>query len=166
MKESATIAVSYVRSIAERYHIRPDFYKECDIHIHAPEGAVPKDGPSAGVTMVTALVSALTGIPVRGDVAMTGEISLRGRAMAIGGLKEKSMAAYREEKKVVIIPKENEPDLKEFDQVILDGLTFVPVETVDAVLEVALREPPTPEDAASLPVWTEQPASVQVPAVC
>lgn len=138
MKESAEIAVSYVRTIAQQYHIDPDFYKNCDIHIHAPEGAVPKDGPSAGVTMVTALVSALTGIPVRGDVAMTGEISLTGRVMAIGGLKEKSMAAYREQKKVVVIPRENEPDLKEFDPVILEGLTFLPVERIGEVLDIAL----------------------------
>jgi len=165
MKESAEIAVSYVRGVAERYHIKKDFYKECDIHIHAPEGAVPKDGPSAGVTMVTALVSALSGIPVRGDVAMTGEISLRGRVMAIGGLKEKAMAAYREQKKVVIIPKENEPDLKEFDQVILDALTFVPVDRIDKVLETALCSEPVSgqvhggKDPAKLPeqmpIWRE-----------
>lgn len=105
MKESAHIAVSLVRRMADRYAIDKDFYKTKDIHIHFPEGATPKDGPSAGVTIVTALVSALTGIPVRREVAMTGEISLRGKVMPIGGLKEKSMAAYRAGIKTVIIPK-------------------------------------------------------------
>lgn len=138
MKESAEIAVSYVRTIADKYNINPDFYKNCDIHLHAPEGAVPKDGPSAGVTMTTALVSALTNIPVRGDVAMTGEISLRGRVMPIGGLKEKSIAAFREGKKVVIIPKENKPDLYEVDEVVKNSLTFVPVSQIQDVLDVAL----------------------------
>lgn len=138
MKESAGIAVSYVRTIAGEYHIKPTFYKDCDIHIHAPEGAVPKDGPSAGVTMVTALVSALTGTPVRGDIAMTGEISLRGRVMPIGGLKEKTMAAYREHKAVVIIPKENEPDLKEIDETVRKNITFFPVEKISEVLDIAL----------------------------
>ncbi len=168
MKESAEIAVSYVRGIAERYGINPNFYKESDIHIHAPEGAVPKDGPSAGVTMVTALVSALSGIPVRGDVAMTGEISLRGRVMAIGGLKEKSMAAYREQKKVVLIPKENEPDLKEFDKVILDSITFVPVERISQVLEVALANPPSlPADPALNTAWQEHAdPSRLIPSIC
>jgi len=138
MKESAEIAISYVRTIADKYNIKPDFYKTCDIHIHAPEGAVPKDGPSAGVTMVTALVSALTGIPVRGDIAMTGEISLRGRVMPIGGLKEKSMAAYREKKKVVIIPMDNKPDLYEIDKQVAEFIKFIPVKIIDDVLEIAL----------------------------
>lgn len=156
MKESAEIAVSYVRTIAKQFNIKPDFYKTCDIHIHAPEGAVPKDGPSAGVTMVTALVSALSGIPVRGDVAMTGEISLTGRVMPIGGLKEKAMAAYRELKKVVIIPKENEADLKEFDQVILDGLNFIPVERISEVLDVALVKKSSDYVAeAFIPTWCQ-----------
>lgn len=156
MKESAEIAISYVRTIAEQYHIKPDFYKTCDIHIHAPEGAVPKDGPSAGVTMVTALVSALTGIPVRGDIAMTGEISLTGRVMPIGGLKEKSMAAYREEKKLVIIPKDNKPDLYEVDDIIKKEITFVPVKKISDVLDIALIEvkKDTPN---SLTAWYQEP---------
>ena len=108
MKESARTAISYVRSRTAEWHIDREFYKNKDIHIHVPEGAVPKDGPSAGVTMATAIVSALTGIPVRQDVAMTGEISLRGRVLPIGGLKEKTMAAYIHHMKTVIIPAENE----------------------------------------------------------
>lgn len=138
MKESAEIAISYVRSIADKYNIDSDFYKKCDIHIHAPEGAVPKDGPSAGVTMVTCLVSALAGIPVRGDVCMTGEISLTGQVMPIGGLREKSMAAFREQKKVVIIPFDNKPDLFEIDDAVKNGLEFVPVKTLIDVLDIAL----------------------------
>lgn len=141
MKESAEIAVSYVRSIANKYSINENFYKEMDIHIHAPEGAVPKDGPSAGVTITTALVSALSKTAVRGDVAMTGEISLTGRVMQIGGLREKSIAAYREGKTTIIIPKDNLPDTKEFDRAILDNITFVPVERVEEVLDVALLKP-------------------------
>lgn len=138
MKESADIAISYVRQIAKQYGINPNFYKENDIHIHAPEGAVPKDGPSAGVTMTTALVSALIGIPVRGDVAMTGEISLLGRVMPIGGLREKAMAAYREKKKVVIIPKDNLPDLQDIDEVVLNAISFIPAEKIGDVLDIAL----------------------------
>lgn len=141
MKESASLAVSYVRQIAKDYHIEPDFYKTKDIHIHAPEGAVPKDGPSAGVTMTTALVSALSGIPVRRDVAMTGEISLRGRVMAIGGLKEKSIAAYRSGVSTVVIPQDNKADIAQFDEVIRDNLKFVPVRTIKEVLDVALVQP-------------------------
>lgn len=155
MKESADIAISYVRSIAKEYNIKPDFYKTCDIHIHAPEGAVPKDGPSAGVTMVTALVSALTNIPVRGDVAMTGEISLRGRVMPIGGLKEKSMAAYREHKKVVIIPKENEPDLAEIDNAVKDNVMFIPVEKISDVLDIALTHQKNKNIADELSEWCQ-----------
>lgn len=155
MRESADIAVSYVRTIAEKYHIDPDFYKTKDLHIHAPEGAVPKDGPSAGVTMVTAVVSALSSIPVRGDVAMTGEISLRGRVMPIGGLREKSMAAYRENKKIVIIPKENEPDLYEVDPVVKESITFKPVERIEEVLELSLVQPLEAEESKMLDAWCE-----------
>lgn len=155
MKESADIAISYVRTIAGEYKIKPDFYKECDIHIHAPEGAVPKDGPSAGVTMVTALVSALTNIPVRGDVAMTGEISLRGRVMPIGGLKEKSMAAYREQKKIVIIPKDNEPDLNEIDKTVRENITFITAQTISDVLDVALTHTGSKNITDQLSQWCE-----------
>lgn len=143
MKESANAAVSYVRFISPKLRITdPEFYKNADLHIHAPEGAVPKDGPSAGVTMTTSLVSALTGIPVRGDIAMTGEISLHGKVMPIGGLKEKSMAAYRAGLKRVLIPSENLPDLQEIDPVVKESLEFIPVKTLREVLELALTQSP------------------------
>ena len=138
MKESAKIAVSYVRSVADKYGISKDFYKEKDIHIHAPEGATPKDGPSAGVTMTTALVSALSGIPVRHDVAMTGEITLHGKVMAIGGLREKTMAAYKAGMKTVIIPKANKGDLEEVDNAVKDNVEFIFAETLTDVLDNAL----------------------------
>lgn len=138
MKESSKIAVSYVRGIAEKYGINPDFYKENDLHIHAPEGAVPKDGPSAGVTMTTALVSALSGIPVRADVAMTGEITLHGKVLPIGGLREKTMAAYKAGIKTVIIPAANKPDLEEVDDVVKEAIEFVCAERITDVLDTAL----------------------------
>ena len=141
MKESEKIAVSLTRSIAKKYNIDPEFWKTKDIHIHAPEGAVPKDGPSAGVTLTTALVSALSGTPVRRDVAMTGEITLRGKVLAIGGLKEKTMAAYRAGVKTVCIPKENEPDIDELDDVVKNSLKFVVAEDISTVLETALVIP-------------------------
>ena len=138
MKESAKLAVSYTRYVAKEYDIRTDLFKTKDLHIHAPEGAVPKDGPSAGVTMLTALVSALSGTPVRHDVAMTGEITLHGRVLPIGGLCEKSMAAYKAGIKTVIIPKANVPDLEELDAVVRNAIEFIPAETVDTVLQTAL----------------------------
>ncbi len=138
MKESAKIAVSCVRSRAEALGIPKDFAEKQDLHIHFPEGAIPKDGPSAGVTMVTALVSALSGIPVRHDVAMTGEVTLRGRVLPIGGLTEKTMAAYRAGIKTVLIPRENERDLDEIDKEAAANLSFVLCDTVDDVLKVAL----------------------------
>lgn len=138
MKESAKLAVSYVRNIAEKYDINPDFYKENDIHIHAPEGAVPKDGPSAGVTMTTALVSALSGIPVRADVAMTGEITLHGKVLPIGGLREKTMAAFKAGVKSVVIPMDNKSDLEEVDAVVKDAIEFVYAENLTDVLDAAL----------------------------
>ena len=138
MKESAHIAISYVRSIANDYGIPTDFYKTRDIHIHAPEGAVPKDGPSAGVTMVTALVSELAKIPVRRDVAMTGEITLRGKVLAIGGLKEKTMAAYNAGVKTVLIPYDNLKDLNDIDPLARENLQFIPCKTLRDVLDNAL----------------------------
>lgn len=138
MKESAHAAVSYIRAHWEDYGVPNDFYKTKDIHIHVPEGAVPKDGPSAGVTIVTALISALSGTYVRRDVAMTGEISLRGRVLPIGGLKEKTMAAYRAGIKTVLIPYDNEPDLADVDPVVREHVQFIPVERIDTVLETAL----------------------------
>ena len=138
MKESAHAALSYIRANAGKLGVAADFYKTKDIHVHFPEGAVPKDGPSAGVTVTTAMVSALTGTPVRRDVAMTGEISLRGRVMRIGGLKEKTMAALRHGISTVIIPEENLRDLEEIDQTVRSSLNFVTARTVDTVLETAL----------------------------
>ena len=141
MKESAQLAVTWVRVHAQEYGIDPERLKKCDLHIHAPEGAVPKDGPSAGVTLTTALVSCLSGMPVRGDVAMTGEITLHGNVLPIGGLREKSMAAYREGMKTVLIPKDNEPDLYEVDEEVKKNLTFLPMQNLSQVLDAALMKP-------------------------
>jgi ATP-dependent Lon protease len=138
MQESARAAFSYVRSIAHRLGLDPNFHRRIDIHIHLPEGATPKDGPSAGITLVTALVSALTRRKVRKDVAMTGEVTLRGRVLPIGGLKEKVMAAHRGEIKHLIIPQENEKDLKDIPERILKAFTITPVKMVDEVLGHAL----------------------------
>lgn len=138
MKESAKAALTYIRSRSLRLGIDPDFYKNRDIHIHFPEGAVPKDGPSAGITVCIALISALTGTPVRSDVAMTGEITLRGRVLPIGGLREKTMAALRAGVHTVIIPADNEADLEEIDQTVRSRLRFVPTDHVDKVMDVAL----------------------------
>ena len=139
MKESAHAALSYIRSNWEKLGVDKDFYKTKDIHVHFPEGAVPKDGPSAGVTVCTAIVSALTGATVRTDVAMTGEISLRGRVLAIGGLKEKTMAALRHGITTVVIPKDNAKDLEQIDQTVRQSLNFVLADTVDVVLATALN---------------------------
>lgn len=144
MTESAKTAVSYVRSRAKEFGIETDFYKTKDIHIHAPEGAIPKDGPSAGLAITTAIVSELCNIPIRYDVAMTGEISLKGKAMPIGGLKEKSMAAYKAGCAVVIIPKENEKDLTEISKEVKNGVSFVTVSTFDDVMPIALEHLPSP----------------------
>ena len=157
MKESAHAALSYIRANSQKLGIEADFYKTKDIHVHFPEGAVPKDGPSAGVTVCTAIVSALTGLTVRRDVAMTGEISLRGRVLAIGGLKEKTMAALRHGIQTVIIPKANERDLAEIDQTVRKSLNFITAETVDTVLEAALNR--KPETVA--PMLTEIPGEVR-----
>lgn len=143
MKESAKTALTYVRSIAHEYNIPSDFYQKHDIHIHAPEGAVPKDGPSAGVTMLTALLSALTKIPVRHDVAMTGEITLLGRVLAIGGLREKTMAAYRAGVKTVLIPYDNLKDIDKLDKLVQKELTIIPCKTVSDVISHALVQTDT-----------------------
>ncbi len=143
MKESAKLAISYTRCVAEKYSINKDFYKEKDIHIHAPEGATPKDGPSAGVTMTTALISALSGIPVRSDVAMTGEITLHGKVLPIGGLREKVMAAYKAKIKTVIIPVANKSDLEEVDDAVRTSMDFVFAENLSDVLNTALIMPET-----------------------
>ena len=160
MKESVQAALSYIRANCTALGIAPDFYKTKDIHVHFPEGAVPKDGPSAGVTVTTAIVSALTGTTVRRDVAMTGEVTLRGRVLRIGGLKEKTMAALRHGVRTVIIPAENERDLEEIDQTVRKQLNFITARTVDTVLDAALNRPveappavlatPIAEDAAKL----------------
>ena len=169
MKESAQLAVTWVRVHAAEYGIDPEKLKKCDLHIHAPEGAVPKDGPSAGVTLTTALVSCLSGIPVRGDVAMTGEITLHGNVLPIGGLREKSMAAYREGMKTVLIPKDNEPDLYEVDDEVKKNIEFLPMSNLSQVLAAALLKPKTvsaghprtrkvkPAEAAALPQTAEKP---------
>ena len=141
MKESAKLAISYARVHGEEYGITEDSLKNVDIHIHAPEGAVPKDGPSAGVTLTTALISALSGIPVRHDLAMTGEITLHGNVLAIGGLKEKSMAAFREGISTVLIPKDNESDLFEVDAEVKQKVHFIPVDHLSQVLKQALLIP-------------------------
>ncbi len=138
MKESAKIAHTFVRTLPDEYKLDREFYKNKDIHIHFPEGAVPKDGPSAGVTMVTAMVSALGGVPVRRDVAMTGEVTLRGKVLPIGGLKEKTLAAYRAGIKTVLLPKENMPDLDEIDTEARAALEFIPCSTAEDVLRGAL----------------------------
>lgn len=158
MKESARTAISYVRCCTEKYGIEHDFYKTKDIHIHVPEGAVPKDGPSAGVTLCTAIVSALSGFAVRREVAMTGEITLRGRVLAIGGLREKTMAAYRAGVKTVIIPTDNLPDLEEIDPVVRNAITFIPASRIETVLEAALIKPTEPIITHEIPyIATEIP---------
>ena len=154
MKESIQAAMTVVRSRAEVLGIEKDFYETKDIHIHVPEGAIPKDGPSAGIGMCTALVSALSGIPVRADVAMTGEITLRGEVLAIGGIKEKLLAAHRGGIKIVIIPHENRKDLKEIPGNILQGLTIKPVQWIDEVFAIALQRLPVPRVEAKEPIET------------
>jgi ATP-dependent Lon protease len=142
MKESAHAALSYVRANAEKLGVAKDFLEKSDIHIHIPAGGMPKDGPSAGVTMFTALVSLLTGMRVRHDVGMTGEITLRGRVLPIGGLKEKVLAAHRAGIKRVIVPERNKPDLDEVPKEVMDDLEFVFVSKMDQVLEAALESMP------------------------
>ena len=140
MKESARIGISYIRSIADQYNIEPDFYKTKDVHIHVPEGAVPKDGPSAGVTMVVGMISTLTGIPVKKDVAMTGEISLRGNVLPVGGIREKVLAAYRAGCKKILLPAENERDIEEIPEKARENLEFVLIKKAEDALKEALVE--------------------------
>ena len=157
MKESIDAASSYVRSIAPKIGVKPPAFDKMDIHVHVPEGATPKDGPSAGLAMVTSIVSVLTGIPVRNDIAMTGEVTLRGNALGIGGLKEKLLAALRGGVKTVLIPEENEKDLRDIPDNVKEGLTIIPVSHVSDVLRLALVREPEPiewdeaaEEAAAL----------------
>ena len=145
MQESIHAALSVVRARADRLGIDPDFHQKHDLHIHVPEGATPKDGPSAGIAMCTALVSALTKVPVRSEVAMTGEITLRGRVLPIGGLKEKLLAAHRGGIETVIIPDENEKDLAEIPKNVTESLSIRPVRWIDEVLDIALERPLTPQ---------------------
>src|SRR5437870_652563 len=155
MQESAQAAMSYVRSKAEEFGIEKDFNKRTDVHIHVPEGAIPKDGPSAGITLATALVSALTRVAIRKDVAMTGEITLRGKVLPIGGVKEKVLAAHRAGVKNIVLPKDNEKDLADIPKNVLDTLNIYMVQTMDEVLKIALAEPLAgrlPADAQAAPV--------------
>jgi ATP-dependent Lon protease len=153
MQESAQAAMSFIRSRSAQLGLPKDFYRNLDIHLHVPEGAIPKDGPSAGITICTSIVSALTRIPVRCDVAMTGEITLRGKVLPIGGVKEKLLAAHRMGLRTILVPKDNEKDLPDIPQEILASLTVHPVETMDEVLQIALERPIVPvEHAAVAPV--------------
>lgn len=156
MKESAKAAYSYIRSIADKYSIDTDFYKNKDLHLHFPEGAVPKDGPSAGIGITTALVSALSGLSVKSDIAMTGEVTLTGRVLAIGGLKEKSMAAYKSGIKTVIIPEQNTADIKTFDKVVTDAIQFIPVSDVGEVLKIALNAKTKTAEELKMPVSSKK----------
>jgi len=151
MQESARAAMTFVRSRAVEYGIGRDFHRKMDLHIHIPEGSIPKDGPSAGITMATTIVSALTKIPVRKDVAMTGEITLRGKVLPIGGVKEKLLAAHRAGIKHIILPKDNEKDLQDLPQDILDVMSVTLVETMDEVLRIALERQPVSTQVTQMP---------------
>ena len=153
MQESAQAAMSYVRSKSDDFGIPSDFNKRTDVHVHVPEGAIPKDGPSAGITLATALVSALAKVPTRRDVAMTGEITLRGKVLPIGGVKEKLLAAHRAGIFNIVLPKDNEKDLADIPKNVMDSLNLYMVETMDEVLKLALAEPlPARLPAESSPV--------------
>jgi ATP-dependent Lon protease len=149
MQESVKAALSVVRARAERLGLDVDFHQKHDIHVHVPEGATPKDGPSAGIAMATALVSALAKVPVRADVAMTGEITLRGRVLPIGGLKEKLLAALRGGIRTVIIPEENKKDLADIPKNVTQGMEIIPVRWIDEVLDIALVRPLVPREHAA-----------------
>ena len=142
MKESAQAGISYIRSVADKYDVGQEFFQKHDIHIHIPEGAIPKDGPSAGITMATAMLSALTMTPVKANVAMTGEITLRGRVLPIGGLKEKLLAAKKAGMKTVIVPEKNRKNVKEIDKEITGGLRIVYADCMDQVLKAAFANKP------------------------
>ena len=161
MQESIATAMSFVKARSPSYGVKPSIFARKDIHVHLPEGAVPKDGPSAGIGMVTAMISTLTGIPVRRDIAMTGEVTLRGRVLPIGGLKEKLLAALRGGITTVLIPAENEKDLADIPASVKDALEIVPVSHVDEVLARAMASPLSPIE------WTEADdlATEPVPAV-
>jgi ATP-dependent Lon protease len=161
MQESIQAAVSVVRARAKSWGIDAGFYQNKDIHIHVPDGATPKDGPSAGVGMVTAIVSALTQSPVLSSVAMTGEITLRGEVMPIGGLKEKLLAAHQAGIKTVLIPSENEKDLRDIPSNVTDNLDIIPVKWVDEVIELALETPPTEAKEAILPATKKNEESTE-----
>ncbi|VEB43251.1 Lon protease [Chromobacterium violaceum] len=167
MQESITAAMSVVRSRARSLGVKPDFYEKSDMHIHVPEGATPKDGPSAGIAMTTAIVSVLTGIPVRADVAMTGEITLRGEVLPIGGLKEKLLAAHRGGIRHVLIPKGNEKDLVDIPANIKQKLEIHPVKWIDEVLALALERQPEElsqeEQSGDIPPTQDAGSNVPVP---
>jgi ATP-dependent Lon protease len=161
MQESAQAAITYVRSRAAELGLVANFHKSFDLHVHVPEGAIPKDGPSAGITMATAMASVLTRIPIHKEVAMTGEITLRGKVLPIGGVKEKLLAAHRAGVTTIIIPKENEKDLAEVPADVLEALQINAVDTMDEVLQIALERSPSPRPDANLemqaPVWQQTP---------
>jgi ATP-dependent Lon protease len=154
MQESAQAALSYVRSKAAELNLPDDFHSKIDIHVHVPEGAIPKDGPSAGITMATTLVSALTRIPTRREVAMTGEITLRGKVLPIGGVKEKILAAHRAGVTNIVLPRDNEKDLADIPKNVMDSLDIHMVSTMDEVLKIALAEP-LPARIPAAPVVAE-----------
>jgi ATP-dependent Lon protease len=164
MQESVKAAYSVVRARSERLGLDAEFHQKFDTHVHVPEGATPKDGPSAGIAMVTALVSVLSGVPVRADVAMTGEITLRGRVLPIGGLKEKLLAALRGGIKTVLIPEENRKDLADIPKNVTQGIDIIPVKWIDQVLDVALVHPLTPQGSESAQAAPKEAATEEKPA--